>query len=429
MADTIIFHVDVNSAFLAWEASYRIQTLLETEDIRDFPSVIGGDEKQRHGVVLAKSIPAKKFGITTGEPLASARKKCPGLKTYAPNFSLYVEKSRALIALLNRYAPVVEQFSIDEAFCDFTGTTGLYGPPVEFALKLKDIIRDELGFTVNIGVSSNKLLAKMASDFEKPDKVHTLFPHEIPQKMWPLPVSDLLYVGRSSIRTLHNLDIFTIGDLANADVAILKQHLKKHGEDMWKSANGMDDALVTDTPAANKGYGNSITVGTDVTDRESALTILLSLCETIGARLRADHAYISVVSVSVVDTAFRRSSHQVTLPSSTDITEKIYDAACELFTHLWDGEPLRQLGVHTFRATSEHFVQYDMFNASQSDKLSKLNLAIDQIRNRYGDEAVKRARFIDSEHSHMAGGLGKAKRRRDNTGNNRDKDSFGQSPD
>lgn len=410
MADTIIFHVDVNSAFLSWEAAYRIQTLGETEDIRNFPSVIGGNEKERHGIVLAKSIPAKKFGVTTGESLMSARKKCPGLKTYAPNFSLYVERSKALIALLNRYAPVVEQFSIDEAFCDFTGTTSLYGPPVEFALKLKDMIREELGFTVNIGVSSNKLLAKMASDFEKPDKVHTLFPHEIQEKMWPLPVSDLLYVGRSSIRTLHNLDIFTIGDLANADVSILKQHLKKHGEDMWKSANGMDDALVRDTPPANKGYGNSITVGTDVTDRETALTILLSLCETIGARLRADHAYISVVSVSVVDTAFRRSSHQITLPSSTDITEKIYGAACELFNQLWDGEPLRLLGVHTSRATSENFVQYDMFNPSESDKLSRLNLAIDQIRNRYGDESVKRARFIDNEHSHMAGGLGKAKR-------------------
>lgn len=410
MADTIIFHVDVNSAFLAWEATYRIRTLGETEDIRSFPSVIGGDEKQRHGIVLAKSIPAKKFGITTGEPLVNARKKCPGLKTYAPNFSLYVEKSGALISLLKRYAPVVEQFSIDEAFCDFTGTTGLYGPPVEFAVKLKDMIREELGFTVNIGVSSNKLLAKMASDFEKPDKVHTLFPHEIPGKMWPLPVSDLLYVGRSSIRTLHNLDIFTIGDLANADVEILKQHLKKHGEDMWKSANGLNDALVRETLPANKGYGNSITVGTDVTDRETALTIILSLCETIGARLRADHAYISVVSVSIVDTSFRRSSHQITLPSSTDITQKIYEAACGLFTGLWDGEPLRLLGVHTSRATSENFVQCDMFDASESDKLSRLNLAIDKIRERYGDEAIKRARFIDSEHQHMSGGLNKAKR-------------------
>ncbi|MGN0131670.1 MAG: DNA polymerase IV [Lachnospiraceae bacterium] len=413
MTDTIIFHVDVNSAFLSWEASYRIQTLGETEDIRDFPSVIGGDEKQRHGIVLAKSTPAKKFGITTGEPLAQARRKCPGLKTYAPNFSLYVEKSRALIDLLKRYAPVVEQFSIDEAFCDFTGTTALYGSPVEFAYKLKDTIRDELGFTVNIGVSSNKLLAKMASDFEKPDKVHTLFPDEIQDKMWPLPVSDLLYVGHSSIRTLHNLGIFTIGDLAKTDVNILKQHLKKHGEDIWKSANGLDDALVISEQPANKGYGNSITVGTDVTDRETASMVLLSLCETIGARLRADHAYISVVSVSIVDTSFHHTSRQTTLPSSTDITEKIYTTACGLFDNLWNGEPLRQLGVHTSRASSESFVQYDMFDSEKAEKLSKLNSAIDQIRDRYGDEAIKRARFIDNqEHTHMTGGLSNAKRKK-----------------
>lgn len=412
MADTIIFHVDVNSAFLSWEAAYRIEALGETEDIRNIPSVIGGDEKQRHGVVLAKSTPAKKFGITTGEPLAQARRKCPGLKTYAPNFSLYVEKSRALITLLSKYAPVVEQFSIDEAFCDFTGTGSLYGPPVEFAVKLKDMIREELGFTVNIGVSSNKLLAKMASDFEKPDKVHTLFPDEIQEKMWPLPVSDLLYVGRSSIRTLHNLDIFTIGDLAKADVNILKQHLKKHGEDMWKSANGLDDALVIAEQPANKGYGNSITVGTDVTDRETAFMILLSLCETIGARLRADNAYISVVSVSVVDTSFHHTSRQTTLSSSTDITEKIYHTACELFDGLWDGEPLRLLGVHTSRASSESFIQYDMFDSSKMDKLSRLNSAIDQIRDRYGDESIKRARFLDSGHTHMTGGLSNAKRKK-----------------
>jgi DNA polymerase-4 len=412
MADTIIFHVDVNSAFLSWEAAYRIHTLGETADIREIPAVIGGDEKQRHGIVLAKSIPAKKYGIVTGEPLAQARRKCPDLKTYSPNFPLYVEKSGALIALLNHYAPVVEQFSIDEAFCDFTGTTALYGPPVEFAHQLKDQIRDELGFTVNIGVSSNKLLAKMASDFEKPDKVHTLFPNEIEEKMWPLPVSDLLYVGRSSIRTLHNLDIFTIGDLAKADVNILKQHLKKHGEDIWKSANGMDDAFVIAEQPANKGYGNSITVGADVTDRETALMVLLSLCETVGARLRAEHAYISVVSVSLVDTSFRHYSRQTTLASSTDITEKIYETACELFTELWNGEPLRQLGVHTSRASSDSFIQYDMFDSAKSEKLSKLNSAIDQIRNRYGDESIKRARFLDSEHTHMTGGLSNAKRQK-----------------
>lgn len=411
MVETIIFHVDVNSAFLSWEATYRLQTLGETEDIRNLPAAIGGDEKKRHGIVLAKSALAKKCGVTTGEPLAQARRKCPGLKVYPPNFVLYVEKSRALMDLLARYAPVVEQFSIDEAFCDFTGTTVLYGDPVTFAHKLKDIIRDELGFTVNIGVSSNKLLAKMASDFQKPDKVHTLFPSEIKEKMWPLPVSDLLYVGRSSIRALHNLDIFTIGDLANADVNILRQHLKKHGEDMWKSANGVDEALVIAEQPANKGYGNSVTLGSDVTDAETATMILLSLCETVGARLRADQAHIGVVSVSIVDTSFHKTSKQATLHTSTDITEVIYETACSLFRELWTGEPIRLLGVHTSKATSDTFVQYDMFDSEKNEKLSKLNSAIDQIRNRYGDESVKRARFVDSGHKHMRDGLSREKSR------------------
>lgn len=411
MAETIIFHVDVNSAFLSWEAIYRLQTLGETIDIRDIPAAIGGDEKKRHGIVLAKSTSAKKCGVTTGEPLAQARRKCPGLQVFSPNFSLYVEKSRALMNLLSRYAPVVEQFSIDEAFCDFTGTTALYGDPVAFAHKLKDMIRDELGFTVNIGVSSNKLLAKMASDFEKPDKVHTLFPVEIKEKMWPLPVSDLLYVGRSSIRTLHNLDIFTIGDLATADVTILRQHLKKHGEDMWKSANGLDDALVIAEQPANKGYGNSVTLSSDVSDAETATIILLSLCETVGARLRADQAHIGVVSVSIVDTSFHKTSKQTTLNTSTDITEVIYETACSLFHELWTGEPIRLLGVHTSKATSDTFIQYDMFDADKNEKLSKLNSAIDEIRNRYGDESVKRARFLDSGHKHMRDGLSREKSR------------------
>ena len=413
MADKIIFHVDVNSAYLAWEAWYRIHILHETEDIRDIPSAIGGDESMRHGVVLAKSIPAKKFGVQTGEPLAAARRKCPNLVTFRPNFSLYVQKSKELLDLLSEYAPTVEPFSIDEAFCDLTGTSSLYGDMEAFAHKLKDTIREELGFTVNIGISSNKLLAKMASDFEKPDRVHTLFPHEIPHKMWPLPVSDLLYVGRSSIKTLQNLGIFTIGDLARTDVNILKQHLKKHGEAIWKSANGLDDTLVQREQPANKGYGNSITLGVDVTDADTAKMVLLSLCETVGARLRADRAYISVVSVSLVDASFEHRSRQTTLDSSTNITEKIYETACELFAKLWQGEPIRLLGVQTSRATQENFQQYDMFDGDRSEKLSKLNSAIDEIRGRYGDNAVKRARFIDNSQSHMSLGLSNAKRKRD----------------
>lgn len=397
MAEPVIFHVDVNSAFLSWEAVYRLETLGEKLDIRTIPSVIGGDEEKRHGIVLAKSDAAKKCGISTAEPLALARRKCPGLKVYPSNFSLYVEKSNAFIDLLRRFAPVVEQFSIDEAFCDFSGTKALYGDPVNFAHQLKDMIKEELGFTVNIGISSNKLLAKMASDFEKPDKVHTLFLDEIEQKMWPLPVSDLLFVGKSSVRHLHDLGIFTIGDLAKSDVELLKKHFKKHGEDMWKSANGIDETNLRDKEDANKGYGNSITLPKDVTDREQAHMILLSLSETVGARLRADHAYISVVSVNIVDADFRHSSKQISLPSTTDITEEIYQHAGRLFDELWDFSPIRLLGVQTSKATSENYVQYDLFQSEQNEKFSKLNAAIDQIRDRYGKDAVKRARFLSEE--------------------------------
>lgn len=394
MADQVIFHVDVNSAFLSWEAVYRLEVLGEKEDIRKIPAAIGGDESSRHGIVLAKSDPAKKCGISTAEPLASARRKCPNLKVFPSNFSLYVEKSTAFIELLKRFAPVVEQFSIDEAFCDFTGTTSLYGDPVLFAQTLKDMIKTELGFTVNIGISSNRLLAKMASDFEKPDKVHTLFPEEIPHKMWPLPVSDLLFVGKSSVKALHGLGIFTIGDLANYDLDILKAHFKKHGEDMWKSANGINEMALRDKESANKGYGNSITLPYDVTERKQAHMILLSLAETVGARLRADHAYISVISVNIRDCDFRQSSKQISLPSTTDITEDIYQHACSLFDELWDSSPIRLLGIQTSKATNENYVQYDLFDTEHSEKLSKLNSAIDQIRDRYGKDSIKRATFL-----------------------------------
>ena len=215
--------------------------------------------------------------------------------------------------------------------------------------------------------------------------------------MWPLPVSDLLFVGKSSVRHLHDLGIFTIGDLAKSDVELLKKHFKKHGEDMWKSANGIDETNLRDKEDANKGYGNSITLPKDVTDREQAHMILLSLSETVGARLRADHAYISVVSVNIVDADFRHSSKQISLPSTTDITEEIYQHACRLFDELWDFSPIRLLGVQTSKATSENYVQYDLFQSEQNEKFSKLNAAIDQIRDRYGKDAVKRARFLSEE--------------------------------
>lgn len=410
MPEPVIYHVDVNSAFLSWEAAHRLEEDPAALDLRTIPSVIGGSEEQRHGIVLAKSTPAKTFHIHTGEPLVSARKKCPDLYIAPPSYGLYVACSHRLMELLREYAPVVEQYSIDEAFCDMTGTTRLYGSPVVFAEYLKDKIYSDLGFTVNIGVSSNRLLAKMASDFKKPNLVHTLFPNEISDKMWPLPVESLFFVGRSTSKRLHELGIHTIGDIAQCDIDTLRYHFKKHGEIIWNYANGHDVELVTDHKAANKSYGNSITTAYDVTDQETARVFLLSLCETVGARIRADHAYISVVSVSILDYNFQHQSRQTRLPTPTNVTEVIYETACQLFTQVWNGEPIRQIGVSTAHVTNDEFQQYDLFSSERNEKLARLNSAIDSIRSRYGEDAILRARFINAEQPHMSGGLSREKR-------------------
>lgn len=415
MPEPIIYHIDVNSAFLSWEAAHRLEQNPNAPDIRTFPAVIGGNEEMRHGIVLAKSPSARKYGIRTGEPLAQARRKCPALKIYPPHFDLYVERSNQFMELLKRYAPDVEAYSIDEAFCDMTGTTGLYGNPVAFAHKLKDMIRNELHFTVNIGISSNRLLAKMASDFEKPDKVHTLFSNEIPAKLWPLPIENLFFVGKATARKLRTLGITTIGELACSDYDMIVSVFKSHGDTIWNYANGIESAELTHTAPANKGYGNSLTIHFDVTDSDTARHVLLSLCETVGARIRAAGAYISVVQVQIVDNEFHHTSRQMTLPSSTNVTEKIYECACQLFDAAWDHHPIRLLGVSTSKATSESYEQYNLFDMERNEKLSRLNSAVDRIRIRYGEDAIKRACFVEKEIrekeiSHMTGGMSKAKR-------------------
>lgn len=406
----LIFHIDVNSAFLSWEACKRKTLDPDAVDIREIPAVIGGDESRRHGIVLAKSVPAKRYGINTAEPLASARKKCPDLIIIPPDFSQYVACSDAFISYLNEIAPVVEQYSIDEAFCDMTGTTSLYGDPIKLAHRMKDEIHRRYGFTVNIGISTNKLLAKMASDFQKPDKVHTLFPDEIPTKMWPLPIGELFSVGKSTKAKLSSLGFHTIGDVAHCDKALLTNHLKKHGETIWNYANGIDTGEMMSKSSATKSYGNSITLSYDVTDSDTASMIILSLCETVGARIRADKTYIGVVSVTVTDMDFNQQSRQCTLLEPTNITEDIYSHAIKLFHELWNNKPIRLLGVSTSHTTHNSTNQVSMFTNPQNEKLSKLNSAVDKIRERYGEDSIKRARFIGSDYAHMTGGLNKEKR-------------------
>jgi DNA polymerase-4 len=411
MAERIIFHIDVNSAFLSWTAAYRVRVLGESLDLRTVPSVIAGDRESRHSIILAKSGPAKKYGIKTAEPLGKARDKCPGLLVAEPDYDLYTTASRSLIALLRRVSPAVEQYSIDEAWVDMTGMKELLGPPVLAAEQLKNRIRDELGFTVNIGISSNKLLAKMAGDFEKPDKVHTLFPWELEQKLWPLPTQELFFVGRATAEKLSRMGIETVGQLARADPGFLQKKLHKQGLVVWQYANGRDAGMLTPETPANKGYGNSFTTPTDVTKRDYACQVLLSLCETVGMRLRRDEQAGSCVTVHIRSCLFEQWSRQRQLGTATNGTDELYRAACAIFDELWDGvTPLRQLGVQVTKLTSGTCRQCSLFDVRDYGRLQKLDGAVDAIRDKYGEGAILRATFLKSPVVSMAGGLAKSRR-------------------
>ena len=406
----VIFHIDVNSAFLSWEAVYRLHHLGGKEDLREKVSAVGGDMAMRHGIILAKSIPAKKFHIKTGETILEAKQKCLELILVPPNYGLYEKCSKAFMDILRQYSPTVEQYSIDEAFVDMTGTEGLWGDAVTAAYRMKDQIRDTLGFTVNIGISENKLLAKMASDFQKPDRVHTLWREEIPDKMWPLPASDLFFVGRATAKKLFNLGIHTVGELAHADPHLLKVHLKKHGEVIWAFANGMDVSVVQSEAPANKGYGNSTTIAFDVTDASTAKLVLLALAETVGTRLRAAKVRAEVIAVGIKSHDLSYASHQMTLRNATNITIEIHRCACQLFDELWDGTAIRHLGIHTSRVKDGFDMrQLDMFDDTDYEKLERMDATIDRIRGRYGIDSVKRAAFIGSPIDHMSGGISREK--------------------
>lgn len=393
----LIFHVDVNSAFLSWSAAEQLRKDPSADDLRLLPSVVGGDPKKRTGVVLAKSIAAKQFGIRTGEPLAHAYRKCPHLQVIPPDFHLYNRSSEVMLKLLAEYAPVVEKFSIDEAFLDLTGTSRLYPDPLALAYEIKNRIWEELGFTVNIGISENKLLAKMASDFQKPDRVHTLFRREIPEKMWPLPVGELLYVGHHSVEKLKRMEICTIGELAHTPEAVLKNAFGlKAAHQMYQYANGIDDSPVGEESVANKGYGNSITLPYDLHQAQEAYPVLLALAESVGSRLRADDMIASSISISIKDDTFHTVSHQITLKQGTNTTDVLYQSAVKLFDQLWDPSvPIRLLGLSAGKAVKEEYYQYTLFDEKARQKARSLDRMADAIRSKYGNDALKRASLLD----------------------------------
>lgn len=398
--EQIIFHIDVNSAFLSWTALERL-SMGDTVDLRQIPSIIGGDITRRHGVVLAKSIPAKAYGIITGEPVVNALRKCPRLTIASPDHKMYEKRSADLMTYLHTVCPDLEQASIDECYMDFAPVSHLYSSPFDAAVHIKEEIYHKFGFTVNIGISDKKVLAKMASDFKKPNLVHTLYTDEIPQKLWPLPVSALFMCGASSVESLRKLEIITIGDLAHADPSILTAHLKSHGQLLWQYANGIDTSVVMPKPARRKGVGNSTTLSRDVTARSEAARILLNLAESVSASLRTMQASAGLVSIEIKYSSFCSVSHQTTLRTPSSSTEVIYRTALSLFDALWDFSPIRLLGLRTSRLVSDDEpVQLSLFDMSEkapvSEKQKKLDTALDSIRSKYGTSSVVRGSLLPS---------------------------------
>ena len=387
----VIFHIDVNSAYLSWTATEQLKNGAEI-DIRTIPAIIGGDQKSRHGIVLAKSIPAKRYGIHTGEPVANAFRKCSNLKSFPPDHKMYREKSRELMAFLAEFCPNIEQVSVDECYMDVTDVIGRGESPVEVATVLKDRVRESFGFTVNVGISENKLLAKMASDFEKPDKVHTLFLGEIQEKMWPLPMRELFMAGKSSVETLRKLEILTIGDLAKTDPRLVELHLKSHGRMLWEFANGIDHSQVQSEPTENKGIGNSVTLREDLTEEGQVWPVLLELAESVGRRLRKAGQKAGMVSVEMKYYTFQRTSHQQQLQRPGNEDEILYQTAKKLFREMWTGEPIRLLGIRTSKLVeAEEPEQLSLFDlGEENEKQKRLNEAMDSIRSRFGEGAIQR---------------------------------------
>ena len=397
--DRVILHVDVNNAFLSWSAVDMLKNGYK-EDIRYKYAIIGGDESQRRGIVLAKSFPCKKKGVITGESIYSARRKCPYLEVYKPSYEVYRRYSNLMYNYLCTYSNIIERYSIDECFLDYTNSQKLFGDPVKVAYKIKGDIKRMFGFTVNVGVGNNKLLAKMASDFSKPDKVHTLFSYDVEKKMWPLDVADLFMIGKSSAKRLKELNINTIYDLAHSDINYLTKYFKSMGKMMWEYANGIDESAVEYKKRDAKSISSSTVLPYNYINKDDIYKVFKMLSMDVGRKLRDKKLYAYKVGIWIKYADFVKVSKQNKLKNCINTDEDIYKSAVILFDLLWNNEKVRALCVDISDFTAHSEVQLDIFNANNQSILKnddkKLQGVMDSIRSKYGNSAIGYADSIKS---------------------------------
>ena len=393
--ERIIMHIDVNNAFLSWTAIDLLEKGYPV-DIRTIDSIIGGDQTRRAGIVLAKSPPAKKKGVVTAETIYKAKTKCPNLKIFPPDHKMYKKKSNELFMLLKKYTPDIEIASIDECYMDYTKVKNLYGDELEFAKKLQKEINETLGFTVNIGIANNKLCAKMASDFSKPNKIHTLYQNEIKEKMFPLPIKELFTIGKQTAEKLENIGIKKIEDLAKAKEYNLRRIFKNQASHLIEIANGIDSSEVISENSAPKGISNEITLNKDITSRQELEKKLSILSESVAYRIRQEKKYAKVICVILKDNTFRRYSHQKKLKNPINAYDDIYNYSKEVLKEFYHNEPIRLIGIRLDDLQNNKIYQTSLFenNEEKNEQIDKL---VDEINKKYGKDTLKRASFLDSE--------------------------------
>ncbi len=389
MKERIIFHIDVNNAFLSWTAVLLLKQGYKT-DIRTIPSIIAGSESMRHGIVLAKSPVAKKMGIKTAETIYQAKKKCPNLQIFPPNHAWYYKQSKNLFTYLSQYSPLLEQFSIDECFLDMTGTNYLYKNYYELAYKIKEEVKKKFGFTVNIGIGNNKLCAKMASDFEKPDKVHTLLKNEIEEKLWPLDVGELFMVGKRTKEELNKLNIFTIYDLAHAKEKTLEKKFKNQARKLIEAANGIDNTKVEPRSSKTTSISTTETLKYDYTDEEKLKDILFRQTEDVARELRKQKQYAKTVAIIFKNNEFHNYSAQAKLPHPTNSTKEMYKLVIEIFNKSYKKDPIRLIGVRLSDLQQTKEKQLNLFEEEneEDEKEEEIQKTIDDINQKFGKSLI-----------------------------------------
>jgi DNA polymerase-4 len=388
MTQRVVMLVDMNAFYAS------VHQALDPS-LRGKPVIVAGDPAQRRGIILAKSYECKQYGkLTTGMPLWEALALIPQAVVVKAQMELYVKHSAQINQILHSFTPLVEPFSIDESFVDVTGCEKLFGKPLEIAKKIQDKILNVTGIPSSIGVAANKLCAKQAADFKKPLGISTLWPSEVREKLWPLPIRELFGIGSRLEKRMKILSIKTIGDLANADIKMLKERFGVVGLYLWRSANGYDDGSVN-PHALNiaKSIGNQITLAKDYYGHEKISTAILDICELVGMRVRAGGYVGRTINLSLRDKDLVFYNWSRSLLQPTDLTEEIYTGAVKLMSEVWpEWRPVRLVGVSLSNLALKSAVQLEFF--SKREQLSRLNATVDHLRERFGKNCIVRGRSL-----------------------------------